>query len=123
LDAKTGTILFTLNSKKWPMFSSPAIAAGTLYVGTHAGKLMAVDLRTEKMTWEFETEASKKNGGQFTKADGTPKYEAAFFGDFYDDLVTATYRMWSVGAIFTSPVVDGVVIYVGSSDGTLYALQ
>jgi outer membrane protein assembly factor BamB len=123
LDAKTGKILFTLNSKKWPMFSSPAIAAGTLYVGTHAGKLMAVDLKTQKMTWEFQTEASKKNGGQFTKVDGTPKYEAAFFGDFYDDLVTATYRLWSVGAIFTSPVIDGAVIYVGSSDGNLYALE
>jgi outer membrane protein assembly factor BamB len=121
--ASTGAIVFTLSSKRWPMFSSPAIAAGTLYVGTHAGKLMAVDLKTQQMTWEFETEASKTNGEQFTKSDGTPKYEAAFFGDFYDDLVTGTYRMWSIGAIFTSPVVDGAVIYVGSSDGNLYALQ
>ena len=123
VDAKTGTILFRVTSNKWPMFSSPAIAGGTLYIGTHAGKLMAVDLRTQKMAWEFETDASKKNGEQFTNANGTPKYETAFFGDFYDDLITGTYRMWSVGTIFASPVVDGAVVYVGSSDGNLYALQ
>ena len=122
-DAKTGTILFSLSSKKWPMFSSPAIAGNTLYIGSHAGKLMAVDLKTQKFAGEFETEDSKKNGTQFTHPDGTPKYEAAYSSDFYDDSVIGTHRLWSVGAMFSSPVVDGSVVYVGSFDGNLYALQ
>ena len=123
VDAKSGTVLYSLTSKKWPMFSSPAIAGSTLVIGTHSGKLMAVDLGTQKIAWEFETEGSKKNGPQYTNGDGTPKYEAAFFGDFYDDMVAGTDRMASVGAIYSSPVVDGGVVYVGSTDGNVYALQ
>jgi hypothetical protein len=38
-------------------------------------------------------------------------------------MVIGVYRMMRVGAILSSPVVDGNVIYVGSSDGNLYALM
>lgn len=123
VDAETGAALFSWNSKKWPMFSSPAIAGSTLMIGSNAGKLMAVDLGTQKIAWEFDTEGSKKNGPQYTNADGTPKYEAAFFGDFYDDMVAGTERLSSVGPVLSSPVVVGAVVYVGSSDGNLYALR
>jgi outer membrane protein assembly factor BamB len=123
VDAKTGTSLFSVSTNKWPMFSSPSIAGETLYIGTHAGKVMALDLKTQTIAWEFQTELSKQKGPTYTSADGTPNYEAAFFGDFYDDLVTGNDRMWSVGPTLSSPVVDGAVIYVGSSDGNLYALQ
>jgi outer membrane protein assembly factor BamB len=34
-----------------------------------------------------------------------------------------TYRFISVGAIVSSPVVDQGVVYFGSMDGNLYALQ
>jgi eukaryotic-like serine/threonine-protein kinase len=123
VDAKTGAILFSLTSRKWPMFSSPAIAGSTLIIGSNAGKLMGVDLAGQKITWEFETENAKKNGSQYINADGTPKYEAAFFGDFYDDMVAGVDRLSSLGPILSSPVVDGAVVYVGSWDGNLYALQ
>jgi outer membrane protein assembly factor BamB len=33
------------------------------------------------------------------------------------------YRLFSVGAIMSSPVVDRGVVYFGSADGNLYALQ
>ena len=62
VDGKTGTPLFSLNFKGWPMFSSPAIAGNMLYVGTNQGKLVAVDLATQKLAWTFETEASRQNG-------------------------------------------------------------
>lgn len=123
VDAKSGAILFSLNSKKWPMFSSPAIAGGTAYVGIHSGKLMAVDLRAQQVAWIFETEASKKEGPAFTKADGTPNYEGVFFDFFYDDMVIGTDKFWKVGAILSSPVVVDHVVYVGSADGNLYALM
>ncbi len=123
VDAKTGTVLFSVSSKKWPMFSSPALVGSTLIIGSNAGKLMAVDLTSQKIAWDFETEGSKKNGALYTNPDGTPKYEAAYLGDFYDDMVAGTDRLNSVGPIFSSPVFDRSVIYVGSYDGNLYALQ
>ena len=122
LDVKTGVPVFSLTFT-WPMFSSPAIAGNMLYLGTHEGKLTAIDLTTQKPAWTFQTEASKENGPALTKADGKPNYEAAFFDFYYDDMVVGVNKMLSVGAILSSPVVVNNAIYVGSTDGNLYALE
>ena len=123
LDAKTGSPIFSQEFQGWPMFSSPAIAGNMLYIGSHVGKLFAIDLTSQKAAWTFETDASKQNGPTYTKPDGTPKYEAAFASDFYDDMIVGVGKMMSVGAILSSPVVVDNVIYVGSADGNLYALM
>jgi outer membrane protein assembly factor BamB len=123
LDAKAGTPIFSLDFKHWPMFSSPAIAGDTLYIGSHQGKLLAINLKSQKLAWTFETENSKKNGPIYDKADGTPNYEAAFFDFFYDDMVSGVQKMMSVGAILSSPAVSGNTVYVGSADGNVYALM
>ncbi len=122
LDAKSGTSVFSLKFK-WPMFSSPALAGDMLYMGTHEGKLMALDLKTQKVAWEFQTDGSRENGAAFTKPDGTPNYEAVFTEDFYDDIVTGVVRMQAMGTILSSPVIVDNIIYLGSTDGNLYALQ
>lgn len=122
LDAKTGSVIFSLKFI-WPLFSSPAIAGSTLYIGSHEGKLMAVDLTTQKPAWVFQTDGSRQNGPTYTKADGSPNYDVAFEDDFYDDIIIGVRKMLSVGAILSSPVVVKDVVYVGSSDGNLYALM
>lgn len=123
VDTQSGAILFSLSSKKWPMFSSPAIAGNTAYIGTNSGMLMAVDLRGQQVAWTFETDAAKKNGPAFTKPDGTPNYEGVYKDFFYDDMVIGTDLFLSVGSILSSPAVVDDVIYVGSTDGNLYALM
>ena len=123
LDAKSGTGPSLLSSNKWPMFSSPAIAGNMLYIGSDEGKLFAVDLSSQKQVWAFQTEASKQNGPKYSKPDGTPNYEAAFDSPFYDDVMVGYARLMSVGSILSSPVVADGVIYFGSTDGNLYALQ
>jgi outer membrane protein assembly factor BamB len=123
LDARSGTPLYSLDFKHWVFFSSPAIAGGTLYIGSHQGRLNAIDLKEQKVAWTFETDGSKKNGPAYTKPDGTPNYEAAFFDFFYDDMVSGVQKMLSVGAILSSPVAAGNTVYVGSTDGNVYALM
>jgi len=123
LDAATGAPLFSMSFKSWPMFSSPAIAGGTLYIGSHSGKLFAIDLITEKLAWTFETDAAKQNGPTYTKADGAPNYEAAFTDDFYDDMIIGVNKMFSVGAVLSSPAIAGNTVYFGSTDGFVYALM
>lgn len=120
--AKTGSPLFSLKFQGWPMFSSPAIAGNLIYIGSHMGKLIAIDTAAQKVSWMFETDGAKQNTAAWTKPDGTPNYEAEFASDFYDDLVTGVSKMMSIGAILSSPVVVGRVIYFGSADGNLYAL-
>ncbi len=123
VDALSGAQLFSFENQHWPMFSSPAIAGGMLYVGTHEGKLIALDLASHKPAWVFQTEGSQQNGSTYTKPDGTPKYEAAFSDDFYEDIVIGVQKMMSVGAILSSPVVVDDVVYFGSTDGNLYAVN
>ena len=106
----------------WPFFSSPALAGGQLYIGSHSGKVLALDLKTRQIAWTFATDGAAQNGVRWTKADGTPNYEAAFFDFFYDDMVAGTTRMLEVGSVLGSPLVDDGTLYFGSSDGQIYAI-
>jgi outer membrane protein assembly factor BamB len=71
----------------------------------------------------FQTEGSRRNLAALSKSDGKPNYEAAFTSNFYDDMLVGIGKMHAVGTILSSPVISGNVVYVGSADGSLYALQ
>jgi eukaryotic-like serine/threonine-protein kinase len=122
LDAKNGAVVFSLKFQGWPTFSSPAIAGNMLYVGSNSGKLNVIDLAGQKIAWIFEPDAAKQNGPAYTKPDGSPNYEAAFGSDFYDDLMSGYGKMLALGPILSSPVVVDGTVYVGGTDGNLYAL-
>jgi eukaryotic-like serine/threonine-protein kinase len=123
LDAKTGNAQFSLDFKHWPFFSSPTLAGDFLYIGSHAGRVLAIDLKARKLAWAFTTDGARKNAAAYTKADGTPDYRAAVSDSFYDQLVIGMDRMMSVGAVVSTPVIDGDTLYVGSWDGQLYAIS
>ena len=122
-DAKSGAVGFSLKLHGWPTFASPAISGDMVYLGSWAGTLAGIDLTSQKTVWTYRTDAEKRNGPALTKADGTPNYEAAYASNFYDDIVAGFARMMTAGAILSSPTVANGVIYVGSTDGNLYALQ
>lgn len=123
LDAKSGSLISTIEYNHWPMFSSPAIAANTLYLGSHQGRLLAVDLTAQKPAWYFETEASRTHGATFTTPQGAPNYEAAFADSFYDDIVGGIQKMFTMGPMLGSPTVSGDTVLIGSADGNLYAIN
>ena len=68
---RRGTVVFSVKFT-WPLFSSRTIAGNTIYLGSNAGKFMAIDLAAQKQAWTYETDASRQNGPAYTKADGTP---------------------------------------------------
>jgi eukaryotic-like serine/threonine-protein kinase len=76
-----------------------------------------------KPVWNYETDSAKQHSAEYMKADGTPNGEALFRSDFYDDMVTGVERVMSMGSILSSPIVVGTVVYVGSADGNVYALN
>jgi outer membrane protein assembly factor BamB len=98
VDAQSGAVVFSVKFHGWPTFSSPAIAGDTVYVGSWAGTLTAIDLVTQKLEWTFHTDASKRFGPALTKTDGSPNYEVAYASDFYDDMVSGFARMMTVDA-------------------------
>jgi outer membrane protein assembly factor BamB len=122
LDARTGAAVGSLKLQ-WPVFASPAMAGGMLYVGGHDGKLVAIDVASMKPAWTFQTEGSRRNLAAHSKPDGGPDYAAAFVSDFYDDLIVGVAKMRTVGTILSSPVVAGDAVYFGSADGNLYAVE
>jgi eukaryotic-like serine/threonine-protein kinase len=122
VDANTGQVKFHLDARMM-VFSSPAVAGGTAYFGSFNGKLYAVDLKTGQFAWEFQTQAGKKDLLGIVAADGRPDFAAIFRSQFYDDMYRAGERLFSLGSILSSPLVDQGVVYVGSTDHNLYALE
>lgn len=123
LDARSGRLRFNFDAQGF-VFSSVALAGPLAYVGSHNGKLYALDAASGALAWEFRTDGSKADplhlltaGGALDAAAFAPVFRD--FQDMYIDL----YRFRSIGAILSSPAVDAGVVYVGSLDGKLYALQ
>jgi outer membrane protein assembly factor BamB len=116
-DAKTGAIDYSVGFNGWPVYSSPAIVGDMLYVGSTEGTFVGVNLPSGRVAWSFATEASKQNIGAIKT------YFGPFTTDFYDDIMAAYNKLLSLGPFLTSPVVVDNVIYVGSVDGNLYALN
>jgi len=122
VDLKTGKEKYKLDAHLL-VFSSPAVARGMAYFGSFNGSLYAVDLSTGKFAWQFQTEAAKQNAGGFIAADGTPNFKAIFTTDSFEGMYFAIDRLFSLGSIVSSPTVDNGVVYVGSTDGNLYAIE
>jgi outer membrane protein assembly factor BamB len=124
LDAKTGRLRFSLDAKG-ALFSSPALAGELAYVGVSNGRLLAIDTQAGKLAWEFQTEGAKKDPLKMLQADGSLNNAAVYAPYFHDyqDMVLAFYRVSSVGAIWSSPVIDRGVVFFGSTDGNLYAVR
>jgi len=124
VDAKTGKTIFDVNAGT-PVFASLSIANGVLYMGNFGGKLTAIDLKAQKPIWVFETDGATKNAASMTNTDGSVKWETLFPGPnvFYDDMMLAVHKLFTMGTILSSPVIVGDTVFVGSTDGNLYALQ
>jgi len=106
VDAKTGKQLWQ-HATGGPVSGSASVVAGTLYILSYDGKLYALDSRTGSTKWKFATagerhfEAKGLHGFQ-------PKNQT--IADPFD-----TY--------LSSPVVAKGVVYFGSGDNNLYAVD
>jgi len=107
----------------WYLFASPALAGGLAYVAGWDGKLTAIDLATRKPVWIWQTDASRQHLAEFSKPDGSMRLRPEGSDPFYDELVTAVTRSFSMGSLLSSPVVVDGALYIGSADGDLYALR
>jgi len=95
-------------SEKWrfktgdKVLSSPAVSDGILYVGSYDGYFYAIDVTTGNEKWKFATKGSKEpisTEAETGPVEGSP------------------------GAIVSSPAISKGVVYFGSSDEYLYALD
>jgi outer membrane protein assembly factor BamB len=122
LDAASGRLLYELTDKIYS-FSSPAIAGGHAYFGTFDGKVHDVDLEKRQYEGAFATEGYYANAPRYLDAEGLLKQDRVWVGDTLDDAIVGIRgKLFSMGSILSSPAVQDGVAYVGSVDGSLYAL-
>jgi outer membrane protein assembly factor BamB len=105
--------------------SSPAVVDSTLYVGSRDAALYALDLNTFEARWTFEdgsawvvASPAVHDGIVYSARSSSGRVRAV-------DAATGRERwMYQTGAlVFSSPVVVGGTVYVGSGDSNLYALD
>jgi outer membrane protein assembly factor BamB len=102
--------------------SSPAIAGGILYVGMHAGRLLALSLPDLKQVWAFESDRAL-TGRPTPSRTAHRNMKRCSRAIFYENIVVGVQKTMSVGAILSSPVVVDDEVYFGSTDGNVYALH
>jgi outer membrane protein assembly factor BamB len=122
VDAATGKPVVKQQTKAY-MFGSPVIAGRVVLQPVLNGVLEARDLADGALLWEFRTEASKANRGWALTAEGRFNMPMLFRSGSGEAGVLGFDRQLSAGALFSTPLVANGTIYVGSTDGNMYALE
>lgn len=126
VDAKTGIEKFKFKAHGY-VYSSPAIVNNTAYFGDFTGAIYAIDLASGAQFWHTtNTSSSSRNGKKVLNAIGDLDFAYAAAGDdasMYATGAKVMDKFYSLGSIVSSPVIAKGVIYFGSADGYLYAVN
>jgi outer membrane protein assembly factor BamB len=122
VDAASGKPVVRQQGKAY-MFSSPAVVGDVVLIGVLNGTLEARDANTGELLWEYQTETSKQNKGWVLTSERKFNAGFLFHSNWREAPLVATDRQIGIGAIFSSPLVTNGVVYFGSTDGYLYALE
>ena len=122
LDAITGAVKLNIENNA-VSFSSPAIAGDTVFYGTSDGWLHAVDIHTGKVVAQFQSDGSRENLAQWQDSTGKFLSGRMYPDRTLDGMMLGLRTMFTVGSILSSPAIVIGVLYVGSTDGHVYALR
>jgi outer membrane protein assembly factor BamB len=122
VDARTGKLVAKQEGKAF-MFASPAIAGNIVYQGVMNGTVEARDLATGNLLWYFQTEASRANRSWVLTSERKFNMPMLYRSSLGEHNVIVMDRETSVGSFFSSPFVSDGSLYVGSTDGNLYAIE
>jgi outer membrane protein assembly factor BamB len=122
VDAASGTPAFQQQLKAY-VFSSPSVAGDIVYLGLLNGTLEARDRKTGELLWTFQTETSRQNRNWVLTAEGKLNPAMFFRSNWLEGALLAADREFAIGSVFSAPLIDAGVVYIGSADGFLYALQ
>ncbi|MBS1717551.1 MAG: PQQ-binding-like beta-propeller repeat protein [Armatimonadetes bacterium] len=120
VDAKTGKEKYRQVGKGM-MFSSPTIAGDVVVVGGNNGTVEARDLASGKSLWIFQTDGSKANPYWVLTSDNflnVPMLSTSAFQS-----AEAVNKLFTAGCVFSTPLVSKGVVYFGSTDGYMYAVE
>lgn len=119
MDKMTGAINWTA-PVGMRVYGSAIVHNEWIYFGTFDGKIIGIDHLTGQRKWEFQTETSKLNYSSVYSREGEFKDGFELYGN---DLLASEELIHSLGSILSTPLIDNGIIYFGSSDGNLYAVE
>jgi len=122
LDAGTGKPVLQQQGKAY-VFSSPSVAGDVVLLGVLNGTLEARDRASGTLLWEYQTDASRLNIGWVLTSERKFNMPLIFHSAWREAPIVGADRQFGVGSIFSSPLVVGGVVYFGSADGNLYAIE
>jgi outer membrane protein assembly factor BamB len=122
LDAETGKPVVKQQGRAY-VFSSPAVAGDVVLLGVLNGTLEARDRASGELLWEYQTDASRRNDAWVLTSERRFNTPMIYRSGWREAMAVGTDRQFSVGSIFSSPLVAAGVVYVGSADGNLYAIE
>lgn len=122
LDAATGALRFELANPAIS-FSSPTLAGDVAFYGTSDGWVRAVNVRTGRSVGGFQTDGSRANLARWVDSTGVFQTAGMYPDRTLDGMMIGMRTMFTVGSVLSSPVIADGVLYVGSTDGTLYAVR
>jgi len=119
MDKSKGTVNWTipLNMR---VYGTAIAFDGLIYFGTFDGKVLGVEASTGETRWQFQTENSKQNYHMVFDENGAFKKGFELYGS---DYLTPEKMIHALGSVLSSPAIKNHVIYFGSSDGNLYAVD
>jgi outer membrane protein assembly factor BamB len=122
VEASTGKPVFRQQLKAF-VFSSPVVAGDVVLVGILNGTLEARDRDTGNLLWSYQTETARHNRGWVLTAEGKLNNSLTFVNHWHEANLVAADRQFAIGGFFATPLVVDGVVYVGSADGALYAVD
>jgi eukaryotic-like serine/threonine-protein kinase len=122
VDANSGKPVTRQQGKAY-MFSSPAIVGDVVFIGVLNGTLEARDAKTGELLWDFQVDTSKKNKGWVLTAERKFNVPFLYHSNWREAPIVANDQQIRIGGVFSSPLVVNGVVYFGSTDGFLYALE
>ena len=122
VEAATGKPVLRQQGRAY-VFSSPVVAGDVVLLGVLNGILEARDVRTGEILWEFRTETSRQNAGWVLTAEAKFNGPLLYPSGWRETPLAAAERQFAIGAFFSTPLVSKGVVYVGSTDGAMYALE
>ncbi len=122
VDAATGKSLAKQQLQAY-VFSSPAVASGIVYLGVLNGTLEARSLETGELIWDYRTEASLENRNWALSSERGFNGGLVFTSSWRESPIMGFTLQNSVGPFHSSPIVVNGVVYIGSGDGYLYAIE
>jgi eukaryotic-like serine/threonine-protein kinase len=122
VDAATGNVKFSVPYGAFS-YSSPSVAGNVAYYGSFDGRVYGVDVASGKVVARFSTDASTR--GLPSHLDTSGNLDMSTFGSdpTLDGVIVGLSGLYNLGSIAGSASLAGGTLFIGSTDGTLYAID